>query len=136
VVAPDDTPGPTYVPPLFGSRTTTNSIRPRLKPQAEDETPGPNQYRALKGTEIGNAEKATFHGPKDRGFGAFDGIPSGADYSPDYVAYKGRSPRFTLKGAKYDPPPAKTGEYVRLGDTNRAPRYSMKGRPTLGVSYT
>jgi hypothetical protein len=136
VLPPDDTPGPTYVPPMFGSKTTTNSIRPRLKPQAEDQTPGPNQYRPVTGNEVGKGDKATFHGPKDRGFGHMDGIPSGADYHPDYVAYKGRGPRFTMKGAKYDPPPAKTGEYVRLGGTNRSPRFSLKPRPPLDVSYT
>jgi hypothetical protein len=132
----DDTPGPTYVPPAFGSRTTTQSIRPRLRARPGDETPSPDAYRPRTGREVGNADKSTFHGPKDRGFGHPDGLPSGADYRPDYVAYKGSGPRFTLKGAKYEPSPDQTGGYVRLPDTVRSPRFTLKGRPSLEISYS
>jgi hypothetical protein len=136
VLAGDDVPGPTYVPPRFGSGTTTNSIRPRWKEQEQQQTPAADAYRPKTGREIGTAEKATFHGPKDRGFGEPNGFPSGADYSPDYVLYKGRAPRFTMKGAKYDPPKDQTGGYVAPKGTNDSPRYSFKGRPGLDISYT
>jgi hypothetical protein len=132
----DETPGVAYVPPPFATGSPRAAIRPRYKVREPEQTPGAPHYRPRTGTEVGNAQKSTMHGPKERlvvnaGMG-----PSGADYSVDCRGVKERAPVFTIKGAKYEPARDRTGEYVSLGSTLRGPGFSMKGRPTLGISYS
>lgn len=131
----DETPGVEYVPPDFGKDGRKLAISPRYKDKAGDVTPGPDQYRPKTTRELGNARKSTFHGPKDRTFGQGTLSPGPAEYTPDFHPTKSRSPRFTIKGSKYDPQKDQTGGYVDLGTTLKGPRYSMRPRPSLGVCY-
>lgn len=132
----ETTPGVDYVPPAFGHDSRKVRIGHRLPTQGTEVTPGPGAYQPKTGRDLGSARRSTFHGPRTRSTEARTDSPGPAEYSaPDYNAIKSRSPRFTIKGAKYDEKRDKTGEYVNLGSTNTGPRYSLGARPTLSCAY-
>lgn len=132
---PENTPGVDYAPPAFGTGSRGATISPRYKDKDREVTPGPGQYKPVTSKEIGSARKSTFHGPSSRSLAPPAESPGPADYSSDINATKARAPRFTMKGARYDPKKDKSGEYVDLGSTLKGPRYSMRARPTLGVAF-
>jgi hypothetical protein len=137
VLAGDETPGGVYISPPFGSDARKATMSSKHKVIADDPTPSPVQYRPKTGEEIGSAgQRSTLHGLADRGFDVRFGGPAGPDYAPDYGSVGQRSPRFTMKGAKYDPEKDRTGEYVGPGTTLKGPKYSMRPNPPLAISYT
>ncbi|OHS98979.1 hypothetical protein TRFO_34623 [Tritrichomonas foetus] len=131
----ETTPGVDYVPPAFGKDSRKVGIGRRLPTKEGESTPGPGAYRPKTDKDLGSARKSTFHGPRSRSLDHQTASPGPAEYGYDINAIKSRAPRFTMKGAKYEEKRDKTGEYVNLGSTNRGPRYSFGGRPTLSCAY-
>ncbi|KAK8837689.1 Outer dense fiber protein 3-like protein 2 [Tritrichomonas musculus] len=132
----ETTPGVDYVPPAFGKDSRKVGIGRRLPTHENETTPGPGAYKPVSPKDLGSARKSTFHGPRTRSAAPQTASPGPAEYGPDYNAIKSRSPRFTMKGAKYEEKRDKTGEYVDLGSTNRGPRYSLGARPALACAYS
>jgi hypothetical protein len=136
ITDPNTNPEGVYVPPAFGRDGRRATIAPRYSNDHHEETPSPDQYNPHR--ELGvEARKAAFHGPTDRGpdnLGARS--PGPAEYSAtDPATYKERSPRFTLKGAKYDAELDPSGAYRDLGSTLEKPKTTIHIRPTLDPSY-
>ena len=131
----DTTPGVEYVPPAFGKDSRRISISPRYQKREVESGPGPGQYKPKSPKDFGNTRRSTFHGPRSRSVDPHSDSPGPGEYLPDYNSVKQRSPRFTMKGAKYHLKPEQSGEYVNLGSTLKGPRFSMRGRPTLSVAF-
>ena len=130
----DVTPGPEYVPEAFGKGSRGVKIHGVTRSERKESTPGPASYRATK--EFGSdARKSTFHGPRTRALAVNDSNPSPADYSYDMNGVKPSSPRVSIGRRTARHHVEQTGEYVNLGSTLKGPRYSMRARPTLDVSF-
>ncbi|KAK8894760.1 Outer dense fiber protein 3-like protein 2 [Tritrichomonas musculus] len=131
----DPTPAPEYIPPPFGKDCHRISISPRSKGKEIETSPGPGQYQPHSSKDFGKSRKATFHGPRKRSVDPHTDSPGPGGYYPDYRPTVESSPRFTMKGAKYQEKRDQSGGYVALPSTLRGPRFTFKGRPKLSVSY-
>ena len=131
----DPTPGAEYIPPPFGKDSRRISISPRAKRKEIEVTPGPGQYQPHSSKELGKSRKSTFHGPRKRSVDPYTDSPGPGGYYPDYRPTKESSPRFTMKGAKYNEKHDQSGGYVALPSTLKGPRFTFKGRPKLDVSF-
>lgn len=130
----ESTPSVNYVPPNFGSDVTRTTIAPKYSVEHDENVPGPGQYTPQK--PIGyDARKATMHGPRDRTVDTPNRSPGPSEYTPDPSPTQPRSPRFTMKGARFEPKRDPTGEYLDLGTSLTGPKYSFRGRPGLDLSY-
>lgn len=131
----EPTPGPDFIPSPFGKDSRRISISPRAKGKEIEVTPGPGQYKPRSSNDLGRSRKSTFHGPRKRSVDPHTDSPGPGGYYPDYKPTKESSPRFTMKGAKYNEKRDQSGGYVTLPSTLKGPRFTFKGRPKLDVSF-
>lgn len=130
----NDTPVASYIPPEFGHDCRRISIKRRSNSERIDSMPGPGQYQPKSSKDFGSARKSTFHGTRRRSNANTDS-PGPGEYYPDYRPIKKSSPRFTMKGSKYQEQREQSGPYVNLPSTLQGPRYSFRCRPTLTLAY-
>ena len=84
------TPGPTYIPPDFGSQSRKSHVGTRPAPLTPFDTPGPGAYNVSPG--IGsNGRGSTLHG-HDKSIVMGPPTPGPAAYTPDARAILKRSP--------------------------------------------
>ena len=131
----ETTPGVDYVPPAFGKDSRKVGIGVRLSKKQDESGPGPGAYKPKTDKDLGSARKSTFHGPRTRSVEPKDLSPGPAEYGYDYHCVKPNSPRFTMKGARYEPKRDQSGEYVYVKPQSRGPRFSFGARPSLSVAY-
>jgi hypothetical protein len=130
----ETTPSPGYIPPPIGHDARKSQIAPRLERGHDEEVPGPGKYDPLKPLGKG-APTATFHGVSDRGPKSLgDRSPGPAEYLT-WGEPGQRSPRYTLKGAKFEPEPDASPPYRDLGSTLAKPQITLHGRAPLDPSY-
>ena len=125
-----NTPGPTYVPPSFGSQAKKSTLHLRTDELPDDRlrNPGPGAYESsprfgsqgLKYTMRGRTAKD----PDDIS-------PGPAAYSPDFKVTKKKSPSPTLHIRPKEPERDQTPGYRKLPSTFNGPRYSIGQRDTL-----
>ncbi|OHS95381.1 hypothetical protein TRFO_10512 [Tritrichomonas foetus] len=131
----NSTPASEYIPPQFGSDAKKSMISPRYQLHNPEEIrPDPCQYSPTK--PFGSDGKKTiFHGRKERGPDIHENSPGPCEYSPDATTLQKRSPRFTMKGSKYEPKIESSGEYVCLNSTLNQPKTTFHGRDSLELTF-
>ena len=87
---PDLTPGPSYVPPEFGSGSRKSHVGTRPTQAASFQTPGPGSYNVKPGFAV-EGRKSTLHG-HDKSIPMGPPTPGPAAYTPDASAVLKRSP--------------------------------------------
>ena len=124
IPGPDPGPGPTYIPPKFGSDVAGVKFPRQKKPKDKaNGNPGPQDYRCKYDTDLGlKACQASIGNAKRPPI--FQGDPttpgSGA-YNPKFDYTVPRSPR-PVRGHKYkERAPDRTGEYI-------APKSTLSAR--------
>lgn len=147
------TPGPSYMPPAFGSDARKIGISPPVfhtsktrrsassarssstalgKRRNPDDTPGPGPGKYSTRSELGGAK--TSHGVRIKGSHNFNYLtadsPGPAAYKPKYEKVLPSAPKYGMKGRHKAKEPEVTPGYRNLGSTLGGPRYSMKARAT------
>ncbi|OHT08261.1 hypothetical protein TRFO_23273 [Tritrichomonas foetus] len=141
------TPGPSYVPPAFGSDARKVGISPPVfntrsskssssrrsastalgRRRNPDETPGPGPGKYSTRTEPSTAHGVRIKGSHDFRYQNTDS-PGPAAYKPRYEKVIPSAPKYGIKGRHNPKDRESTPGYRNLGSTLGGPRYSMKAR--------
>ena len=126
------TPGPSYMPPPFGSDTKKFSFGNRRdvsKRATSAQTPGPGAYQVP--SSFGNGRKFTMKG-RDFPPEKLNDNPGPAQYAPDYQKLMGG--RKTEIGKRLpDKKPTSMGQYYVLPDPDRGPAFTIGRRDNLEI---
>lgn len=145
-------PGPSYIPPSFGSDAKKIGISPPVfntsksrrsasaaggrgatslgKRRNPDETPGPGPGKYSTREEFGVPKSA--QGVRIKGTHNFKYLtadsPGPAAYKPRYEKVMKAAPKYKMKGRPKAKDPEVTAGYRNIGSTLGGPRFSMKAR--------
>ena len=128
-----DTPGPSYVPPSFGSdsKKVSMSYRHSASRDPRADNPGPGAYD-IQPRFARDAPKSSLHS-RTAVAGEGSASPGPAAYSPDYSATRARAPSATMHVRTRTIEPESTPGYLDLGSTLKGPRFTIGRRENLGL---
>ncbi|KAK8887625.1 Outer dense fiber protein 3-like protein 2 [Tritrichomonas musculus] len=145
-------PGPSYIPPAFGSDAKKIGISPPVfntsksrrsassassrgatslgRRRNPDETPGPGPGKYSTRAEFGVPKSS--HGVRIKGTHDFRYLtadsPGPAAYKPKYEKVMPAAPKYKMKARPKAKDPEVTAGYRNIGSTLGGPRFSMKAR--------
>ena len=130
----DKTPGPSYIPPSFGSDARKSAMASRhaeLRNSMAD-NPGPGAYN-IPERFARDARKSSLHSRTMDAFPIGNQSPGPAQYSPDYMSQKPRAPSSSMHIRTKLPQPEQTSGYLNLGSTLTGPRFTIGRREELAL---
>ena len=130
----EQTPGPSYVPPSFGSdaKKSTMSFRHQEARSLAADNPGPGAY-SIEPMFARDAPKSSLHQRTKDPFSVTDQSPGPAQYTPDYSTQKPRAPSATMHIRTRTNQPESTPGYLDLGSTLTGPKFTIGRREDLGI---
>ena len=130
----ENTPGPSYIPPSFGSNARKSSMGMRHKElrSSSADFPGPGAY-SIPERFARDARKSSLHSRTMDSFTIGDVSPGPAQYTPDYSSQKPRAPSATMHIRTKLPQPEQTPGYYDLGSTLKGPSFTIGRREELAL---